>query len=670
MSDAARAVRLEDLAAIKTVAAVQLSPDGAHVAYTLTEIVLDEDRYRSTIWIGPADGGTPRQLTQGPRRDFAPRWSPDGKTLAFLSDRDGDPPQLYLIAADGGEARKVTALDHGAGRAVWSPDGDRIAFSARVPRESPPADKEARARWKRRPRVVTRAHYKADGSGYIFDAFAHLFVLMVPVDAAARGEAVQITSGDQDDMSPAWSPDGSRLAFSRSRGGIADYQLFDLWVAGADGRGARRLTTEIGRAMSPAWSPDGGRIACYGTDEQEPGLGESLHRVWLVPAGGGAARRLTAGYDRGAVILPRPTPTPGPVWALDGASVTFVAADAGNEHVVRADAETGAVRVVVGGERQVAFADPVAAAARIAFIATDPHVPGDVYVCRWDGAEERRLTRVNEWLLAELALPRVERRTFPATNGESVEGWLVRPPDAAKPRPLLVDIHGGPHSHQGNAFPLGSFYRYVLASRGWAVLALNPTGSSSYGKAFARGIRGAWGERDLPEQLAAVDALVAEGIADGDRLAVAGYSYGGYMTAWTITHTDRFKAAVVGAPIVNHESAHGTSDIGMWFIPWELEGDIVSRRETYRRLSPVHYVDRVTTPTLILHGEADDRCPIGQGEELFIGLIAAGRAPVEFVRYPGASHLFRTTGRPSHRLDCNRRTVEWLERYTLEGATP
>ena len=658
-----RAVHVEDLAEIKIVSDVQLSPDGSRVAYTRTEMVLDEDRYRSRIWVAPTRGGNALPFTQGRKRDFAPRWSPDGQALAFLSDRDGDRPQLYLIPAGGGEPRKLTALDHAAGAAVWSPDGSQIAFSARVPTERPPVGRQPEARWTERPKVVTKAHYKSDGSGYTLDAAGRLFILSL-----ASGVAVQITNGESDDVAPAWSPDATRLAFCRNRGGIADYHVFDLWVSRRDGSDPRRLTTGVGRAMSPAWSPDGEMIACYGTDEQEPGLGESLTRVWIVPVSGGVPRRLTAGYDRGVVLLPRPVTTPGPVWSVDSRAVTFVAADAGSAHVVRADLATGAVREIVGGERQVQSASAVAAADEIAFIATGPHMPSDVFVCRWDGLHERRLTQLNDQLLSQLALPRVERRSFDGAGGETVDGWLIRPATGDGPSPLLVDIHGGPHGFHGNVFPLGAFYWYVLASRGWSVLALNPTGSGSYGKAFAHGIRGAWGERDLPEQLCAVDVLVSEGIADGRRLAVAGYSYGGYMAAWTITHTDRFKAAVVGAPVVNLESFHGTSDIGMWFAAWEMGGEIVGQRERYRRLSPINYVDRVTTPTLIIHGEADDRCPIGQGEELFIGVVAAGRAPTEFVRYPGASHLFRSTGRPSHRLDVNRRMIEWLERHTLEAA--
>jgi dipeptidyl aminopeptidase/acylaminoacyl peptidase len=469
----------------------------------------------------------------------------------------------------------------------------------------------------------------------------------------------RITDGETDDRTPAWSPDGTRIAWSRARPGAANYHLYDLWVADADGGNARRLTADVGRAIVASWSPDGATIACYGTDEQQPGFGESLYRVWTVPVAGGAPRRLTAGYDRGAFLNPALELNAAPLWSPDGATLTFIAADAGNVHAVRVAVADGNVRPVVAGERQLGPAS--AGGGRLAFAAGAPDEPGDVWSAAGDGSDERRLTRVNETLLGRLRLPRVERRAFPGPHGGTIDGWLVHPLQPARPAPLLVHIHGGPHSFVGNAFLHSAFYAYVLAARGWAVLALNPHGSGSYGRAFAHAIRGRWGEHDLPEQLAAVDALVGEGVADSERLAVAGYSYGGYMTAWTIGHTDRFRAAVVGAPVTNLESFHGTSDIGLWFGSFEMGGDLVGHRETYRRLSPVHAADRVTTPTLILHGEADDRCPIGQGEEFFAALVAVGKAPVELVRYPGQSHLFPWTGRPSHRVDFNRRVVEWVE---------
>ncbi|MEP7198188.1 MAG: S9 family peptidase [Chloroflexota bacterium] len=661
-----RPIAPEDLLALQSVSDAQLSPDGSRVAYVVTTIDAEHDEYRSAIWVVLADGhDEPTQFTRGAQSDTAPRWSPNGDWLAFLSDRDGKPAQLYVMPAHGGEARKLTSLVNGAGAAVWSPDGTRILFAARVLKETPPADTEARTRWEQRPKHVTRAQYKDDGQGYTFDAVSQLFVI-----AADGGDARQITQGDAQHRAPSWSFDGKQIAFSQTRDGVGDFNLSDIWVMDADGGNARRITENIGRATSPSWSPDSAHIACYGTEQQVAGLGDPIPHVWVVPLDGSTPRALTMQLDRGTMLLPPPAATPGPVWSDDGNSLTFNIADAGNVHVARAmllsplQGEEPRVKVIVSGERQVTSSSVSRTAKRIAFVVSEPSNPSDLFECDWDGANERRLTRVNESLFASLQLPRIERRTFNNPNGGTIDGWVTHPLTSDGPAPLLVDIHGGPHSFHGNGFALGYFYRYALAAKGWAVLALNPTGSGSYGKAFAHDIRGRWGEHDLPEQLAAVDALIAEGVADGNRLAVAGYSYGGFMTAWTVGHTDRFKAAVIGAPVTNLESFHGTSDIGLWFGAWEMNGDLFGNRELFRRLSPITTVERVTTPSLILHGEGDDRCPISQGEEFYIGLIAAGNAPTEFVRYPGGSHLFIISGRPSHRVDYCRRVIEWIERYT------
>ncbi|HEV2124932.1 MAG TPA: prolyl oligopeptidase family serine peptidase, partial [Chloroflexota bacterium] len=502
------------------------------VAYVQTEIDEKEDQNVSTIWVVSTDGSEPVQFTRGPKRDTAPRWSPDGTRLAFLSDREGKHAQLYVMPATGGEPRKLTSLERGAGPAVWSPDGQTLVFESRVPERPAPKEESQRRQWEQRPKVITRAQYKADGEGYILDARTHLFL----IPANGSRDPQQLTDGDAEDRAPVWSPDGSSIAFTRTRGGSTEYSLSDVWTLQitweADGRALagnlRCCTAEPGRAISPSWSPNGQTIACYGTDEALPGAGDPMHRVWLVPAGGGQAERAAPNFDRTAVFLPPPANTPGPAWSPDGTNVTFMAADAGNIHIVRAHIDSGTVEPLITGERQVTSAS--FAAGKIAFSATDGLKPADVYVTGDGSTGERRLTRVNDALLREVRMPQVERRTFDSPNGGTVDGWLYRPPEASGATPLLLHIHGGPHSYVGNGFYPSAMHLYVLAARGWSVLALNFTGSGSYTKDFACALRGRWGEHDLPEHLAAIDTLVAEGSVDGDRLAVAGYSYGGYMT--------------------------------------------------------------------------------------------------------------------------------------------
>jgi dipeptidyl aminopeptidase/acylaminoacyl peptidase len=649
-----------DLLRFQTIADVACSPDGTRVAFTVASIDPEADDYRTAIWIAQVEAAPdvhPRQLTDGAKKVAAPRWSPDGRSIAFLSDRERDKPQLYVMPAAGGAARRITDLPLGAYPASWSPDSTTLLFGARVPDVAPPTDPDAKRRWEQRPRHITKAQYKADGQGYTFDARTHLFVADL-----ASGAVKQITDGDCEDRAESWSPDGHKVAWSRTRGGRTEYNWSDIHVANADGTSARQLTKDAGRATSPSWSPDGKSIAFYAADEQSPWIGDPMGRPWVVSVSGGAGRVITNAYDHGVTLLPPPAATPGPIWSPDGASLTAIFSVRGDSHVVRASVADGKTETIVGGERQVTYLS-AAPGKRLALAAADPRDPSEVYVTAWDGRNERRLTKLNDALIAELDAPLPMRRVFETPNGK-IEGWVITPKSAKGPAPLILDIHGGPAGFAGDAFSLSYFFKYVLASKGWAVLSLNPTGSGSYGRAHAHGIRGRWGEHDLPEQLAAIDALVRDGIADPKRLAVAGYSYGGFMTSWTIGHSDRFRAAVVGAPVVDQESFHGTSDIGMWFAPWELNAEFPSGRDTLRRFSPLTYVDKIATPTLIVHGEADDRCPIGQGEQLFSALLACGKVATEFVRYPGGSHLFIVSGRPSHRVDFNERTVAWVTSHT------
>jgi len=646
-----------------SVSEAQISPDGTRIAHTVGSVDLDADTARSAIWLVSAEGGEPVQFTAGTHRDSAPRWSPDGTRLAFLSDREGK-PQLYLLTLAGGEARRLTDLPDGAGVPVWSPDGGAIAFATSVSRETPPSDPKARERWAQRPRHLTTTAFKADGAGFVADRCLRLFV--VPT---AGGEARALTDLSQDASEPAWSPDGATLAFVGARPEERDLEhpfgllaANGLFLVPAGGGEPRRLCT-LAKLGQPAFAPDGRSIAVHASGPDLTDRFTEAH-VWLVPLDGGEPHDLTPDLDRGVQLPFPPTPAPRPAWSADGARALFAIGDRGNVHLCSAGVQGGALSVLLGGERELLAWSYAPAAERVAFVESDPRTPTEVAVARADGSAERRLTHLNDALLAELAWQPAERRTFATPHG-AIEGWLRRPSGGQTPTPLLVLIHGGPQGAYGSAFlGLDGPASHCAAARGWAVLMLNPTGSGSYGHAFATRLVGRWGEEDLPEQLAAVDALIAEGIADPERLAVAGYSYGGYMTSWVVGHTDRFKAAVIGAPVTNLESFHGTSDIGAPFGPAEMGGPLVEARETYRRLSPINYIDQVRTPCLVLHGEADDRCPIGQGEEWFVGLRARGQH-AEMVRYPGGSHGFAMIGPPSHRLDFVQRLLAWIERYAV-----
>jgi dipeptidyl aminopeptidase/acylaminoacyl peptidase len=344
---------------------------------------------------------------------------------------------------------------------------------------------------------------------------------------------------------------------------------------------------------------------------------------------------------------------------VDDERVVFCARDRGctNAYALR----DGKVTKIAGGADSV-VAGLSDAAQRMVYVKSSPDTPGDVFVADLDGSNERRVSDLNRDLLDEVQLHDWEERTFTAADGIDVHGWVMKG-DGDGAHPLLVDIHGGPHNAWNPAFDAVHIYHEVLAAQGWSILRLNPRGSDGYGEKFFTGVVGAWGEIDQQDFLAAIDGLVDEGIADADRLAVCGYSYGGHMTNWLTARTDRFKAAMSGGCLSNYTSFYGNSDMGFWMGVFEFGSEPWEARDTFARLSPISYIENVTTPTLMLHGENDDRCPIEQAEEWFVSLKRRG-VEAEFVRYPGGSHLFILNGRPSHRIDYNRRIEEWMTRHT------
>lgn len=640
-----RAFELDDLHRLPMVGDAQLSPDGARVAYVVTTVDRDDDRNASRIWIAEVDGGEPRALTSGPS-DSAPRWSPDGRTLAFLARRDDhDAPQLRLLPVDGGEARCLTDAELGAGAAVWSPDGDRIAYVGGV---------AISEREDHEPVVIERLGYKADGVGLLRALRQHLVV----VDVAA-GESRQLTEGDLNVAEPAWSPDGSTIVVSSSA--RPDDELLgtrQLLTIPAEGGQLSELVADDGVAARPVWSPDGRQLLFVGSEQ--PGMGHA--RLWLVDAAGGPRRPLASAFDRNVMVGGPGYPGGTPVFSADGTSVVFAARDRGCTHLFSVGLDGGEAAKVIGGADRVAGGlSTDAERRRIAFVSADPATCGEVHVARFDGSEERRLTHHVATALPDLSFAVPQEREFTAPDGTAIHGWVLGDADGATP--LLVDIHGGPHNAWNPALDPAHLYQQVLAAGGWRVLMVNPRASDGYGESFYRAAIGAWGRADLGDFMSAVDTLVDEGLADPERLAVCGYSYGGYMTNWITTQTDRFAAAVSGGCVTNLVSFAGTADVGVlmdrYELGWQPDRDAALAAE----LSPLTHANRVTTPTLILQGENDDRCPVEQAEEWFAALRSRERT-VQLVRYPGASHLFILQGRPSHRLDYAQRIIDWVTSHT------
>jgi dipeptidyl aminopeptidase/acylaminoacyl peptidase len=606
------ALAVGELLEISVAREAAVSPDGARVAFCLTAVGGDREIPRLHI---VAVDGTERELTPA-IEGRAPAWSPDGESLAYLAG-SGEGTELRMLSlADGSSALLATLAV--VGRPVFSPRGDAIV-------------------------LVIPSAKGMTGS-------------LVRVDLAGATEAL-IVDEDREGgeiHAPSFSPDGMALAFGLTRpgaDGVGPTASIKVWGTEAS---PWTLATGCAYATCPSWSPDGTRLAFVGTAEPRIGLGDPGLRPWVVAAEGGVAKPVAGGRE-GVVLEPAPV---GPSWSPAGDALYLRLARAGAIDLVRLDLVSGEETVLVAGRQVVDFS---LGGEFVACSVIAPDDPGSVEVVGSRG-RHRIEASVGEWTRRRAAaVPVPAHRTFRNVGAQPLDGWVAGVDPARAPQPTLLAFHGGPHGFFGPGFQRGHFYRDVLASRGWVILALNATGSGSNGAEFGDELRGVWGERDLPEHMGALDQLVAEGIADPTRLAVAGYSYGGYLAAWAIGQEDRFAAAVIGAPITDLESFEQTSDIGSWYTPWQMKGGIPENLDRYRRLSPVSHAAAVTTPALILHGEADRRVPLAQGELLRDRLAAAGNAEVELVGYPGADHLFYSSGHPAERVDFNRRVVNWLE---------
>jgi dipeptidyl aminopeptidase/acylaminoacyl peptidase len=644
---------LDDLTKMRRVSDPDLSPDGSRVAYEVHTTDPKEDRHETHIWMTTWDGRETARLTSGKDSESTPRWSPDGRYLAFLSSRrdENETSQLWLLPRGGGEAEKITELPGGVEDFDWAPDSRRLALVVSDP-EPEESDKAGAGKKPKKPIVIDRFQFKVDVYGYLDARHDHIQVL----DRETRKLDV-LTSGPYDDGLPSWSPDGKTIAFVSKRG--PDPDRTDNWdvfaVDAHPGAAPRRLTTFEGADNEPdwesrlAWSPDGKWIA-YLQGGPDKLIYYGLHRLAVVPAAGGGERVLTKDLDQN-VASPRFTP--------DGKAILFLLEEDQAVHLARIPFGGGTIERLVDG-RRVVSSFTTSADGRIAVLAGDAKTPAEVFAAEKAGL--RDLTRQNADWIAQLRLGAVEETKFQSKDGTEIHGFVVKPPDyqPGKKYPAVLRIHGGPVGQFEDSFE--EEWQW-FAANGYVVVAANPRGSSGRGEKFQAAIYADWGHRDVEDVLAAVDDAVARGLADPDRLVVGGWSYGGMMTNYVIASTTRFRAATSGAGSSNALAEYGTDQ---YVREYEQElGTPWKSIDNYLKVSfPFLHADRITTPTLFLCGDADFNMPLLNSEQMYQALKSLG-VPTELIIYPGQYHGIR---KPSFQRDRLERYVAWYDRYLKGGS--
>jgi len=642
-----RGLTADDYFAFRFLNDVRFSPDGSTIAYVVGTVDANKRRYNA-IWTAAGDGSSePRMLTTSVQSSANPRWSPDGRAIAFLSARPvpGDAAgetarnQIWVLPLAGGEPRRVTNLKNGASNFSWSPDGTRfVCTSSTGPSDNSKLTSDVRH--------YTHANYKYNDTGWFDDKRSHVWIIDV-----ATGVARQITNGDDwNDTDPQWSPDGRKIAFVSDRTGkeFDEGRNKDIWVIDAEGGPLVKISQSDEPDSSPRWSPDGKTIAFL-----SPPSRRAHPKIWLASSQGGAAPRLAVdGLD----LIPT-----GLRWATDGLALYFESGIKGATHLFRGDLQTRRLAQVTKGERTIRLADVNDKTRRVAYAANDPTHLDDVYIADVNGENERQLTQLNANLWKQVQLSSVERVPYKGADGWEVDGFLMKPIgwQAGRSYPMVLSIHGGPASMSGFDF----FHEFqIYASRGWAVFFTNPRGSTGYGEKFERGVQLQWGGKAYVDIMNGVDAVLERNPwIDKDRLGVTGGSYGGFMTNWIISHTNRFKAAVTLRSISNFISDDGTRD-GAYGHSEDFGGDVFERFETYWDTSPLKYVKNVKTPTLVLHSDLDFRVPIEQGEQWFRALQHFG-VPSEIVFFPRENHNLTRTGEPVHLVESLKWQVYWFDRY-------
>lgn len=646
----------EDIVGLRGLSGLTISPDGKWAAFvrTVPVLELEKSEHRGHIWLVSTDGGEPFQLTNGPNGDGNPQWSPDSRRLAFVSRRGDGKAQIWIIPIAGGEAKQLTHGENGASNPQWSSDGKRIAF-LRTEQDSESDEKRKKAKddrvimgvddFKQQHLWVIEVETLHDEPTLLFSLPEEGSDERVNVDKSQR-----LTGGDFHVSEPRWSPDGKQIAFVSSPSPKADDMMFSgtVHVIDVETKNVRKLTAYTGGESAPRWSPDGEQIAYLHSPER---YGQNdLH---IISAEGGTSTNLTAvRLDRNADA---------PVWSPDGEAIYFVAMNRVRWQLYSASTADDEIRQITHGDWVIGGISIADDSDTFVCTRSEAYAPTDIWVGSLRTGEMKQLTKLNPQL-ENVALGEVRVIQWRSSDGLEIEGLLCLPVgyEAGKSYPLIVEPHGGPRSSRDLGFKPTWHY---FSGEGFAYFAPNFRGGDGYGNDFATANYNDWGGGDYQDIMTGVDFLIEEGIADPDRLIVGGSSYGGYMTGWIVTHTNRFKAACNVCGVNNLVSFYAQTDIPS-FMSLYFAGPPSGGLELYRERSPISHVDRAQTPTLILHGEEDIRVPLPQSEEFYAGLKTSGVETV-FVKYPREGH---SIGEPRHQLDMLKRQLAWYNKHITRDA--